>query len=80
MINAYGMHGHGKAAIDLFNKMKKNLTPDHVTFLSVLYSCSHSGLFDEGRRLSRSGNMNINWNHGQSTMLVWLISLVGQIA
>ena len=32
MINAYGMHGHGKEAFDLFNKMKENLTPDHVTF------------------------------------------------
>ncbi|XWS31516.1 hypothetical protein CRYUN_Cryun23aG0083200 [Craigia yunnanensis] len=50
MINAYGMHGHGKAAIDLFNMMKENLTPDHVTFLSVLYACSHSGLIDEGKR------------------------------
>ncbi|XVE73053.1 hypothetical protein DITRI_Ditri11bG0087200 [Diplodiscus trichospermus] len=50
MINAYGMHGHGKAAIDLFNKMKENLTSDHVTFLSVLYACSHAGLIDEGRQ------------------------------
>lgn len=50
MINAYGMHGQGKAAGDLFNKMKENIIPDHVTFLSVLYACSHSGLIDEGRR------------------------------
>ncbi|KAK8283177.1 hypothetical protein V6Z11_D08G073800 [Gossypium hirsutum] len=50
MINAYGMHGHGKVAIDLFNKMKENLTPDHVAFLSVLYACSHSGLTAEGRQ------------------------------
>ncbi|XVF21697.1 hypothetical protein REPUB_Repub12eG0112900 [Reevesia pubescens] len=27
MINAYGMHDHGKAAIDLFSKMKESLTP-----------------------------------------------------
>ncbi|XVF71886.1 hypothetical protein PTKIN_Ptkin12aG0075800 [Pterospermum kingtungense] len=50
MINAYGMHGQGKAAVDLFNKMKENITPDHITFLSILYACSHSGLIDEGRR------------------------------
>ncbi|OMP04952.1 hypothetical protein COLO4_09185 [Corchorus olitorius] len=54
MINAYGMHGHGKAAIDLFSKMKENLNPDHVSFLAVLYACSHSGLIDEGRRLFES--------------------------
>ncbi|KAK8630683.1 hypothetical protein V6N13_079464 [Hibiscus sabdariffa] len=51
MINAYGMHGYGKVAIDLFNKMKEKLTPDHIAFLSVLYACSHSGLIDEGRQL-----------------------------
>ncbi|CAL5427583.1 unnamed protein product [Camellia sinensis] len=51
MINAYGMHGSGKAAIDLFKQMEnKNLVPDHVTFLALLYACSHSGLVDEGRR------------------------------
>ncbi|KAI8522963.1 hypothetical protein RHMOL_Rhmol13G0037800 [Rhododendron molle] len=51
MINAYGMHGHGKAAIDLFKQMKvENLVPDHVTFLALLYACSHSGLVDEGRK------------------------------
>ncbi|KAE8667004.1 Beige/BEACH domain,WD domain, G-beta repeat protein [Hibiscus syriacus] len=50
MINAYGTHGYGKVAINLFNKMKENLTPDHIAFLSVLYACSHSGLIDEGRQ------------------------------
>ncbi|XAR61157.1 hypothetical protein NMG60_11034784 [Bertholletia excelsa] len=51
MISAYGMHGHGKAAIDLFKQMEdENLVPDHVTFLALLYACGHSGLVDEGRR------------------------------
>lgn len=50
MINAYGMHGQGKAAIDIFNRMKEeNIVPDHITFLVVLYACSHSGLIDEGQ-------------------------------
>ncbi|KAL6970019.1 hypothetical protein U1Q18_029727 [Sarracenia purpurea var. burkii] len=49
MINAYGMHGCGKAAIDLFKQMEgENLVPDHVTFLALLYACSHSRLVDEG--------------------------------
>ncbi|XP_010279265.1 PREDICTED: pentatricopeptide repeat-containing protein At3g63370, chloroplastic [Nelumbo nucifera] len=51
MINACGMHGRGKEAIGLFEAMKEaNLIPDHVTFLALLYACSHSGLIDEGRR------------------------------
>ncbi|XP_010087106.2 pentatricopeptide repeat-containing protein At3g63370, chloroplastic [Morus notabilis] len=51
MINAYGMYGHGKKAIDLFSSMEgEGLVPDHVTFLAILHACSHSGLIDEGKR------------------------------
>ncbi|KAK0581232.1 hypothetical protein LWI29_011599 [Acer saccharum] len=51
MINANGLHGRGKAAIDLFYKMEdENLIPDHITFLALLYACSHAGLIDEGKR------------------------------
>lgn len=51
MINANGMHGRGKAAVDLFKRMKvENIVPDHITFLALLYACSHSGFIDEGRR------------------------------
>ncbi|OAY61620.1 pentatricopeptide repeat-containing protein At3g63370, chloroplastic [Manihot esculenta] len=51
MINAYGMHGHGEAAVELFTRMKgEKLIPDHITFLAILYACSHSGLINEGKR------------------------------
>ncbi|KAL3717418.1 hypothetical protein ACJRO7_008926 [Eucalyptus globulus] len=50
MIYANGMHGRGMVAIDLFKRMiDTNLVPDHITFLAILYSCSHSGLIDEGK-------------------------------
>jgi pentatricopeptide repeat protein len=50
MINATGMHGHGKQAIDLFKRMlQSGLTPDHVSFLALLYACSHSKLVEEGK-------------------------------
>lgn len=52
MINANGMHGCGMEAIDLLNKMTDdNVLPDHITFLALLYACSHSGLVVEGKRL-----------------------------
>lgn len=52
MISAYGMHGRGKAAVELFSKMKdQKLIPDHITFLALLHACSHSGSIDEGKRL-----------------------------
>ncbi|KAF6141174.1 hypothetical protein GIB67_018264 [Kingdonia uniflora] len=51
MINASGMHGRGKEAVNLFKQMvQTGLEPDHIAFLSLLYACSHSGLVDEGRR------------------------------
>ncbi|KAL6214646.1 hypothetical protein ACLB2K_014078 [Fragaria x ananassa] len=55
MINAYGMHGHGMGAIDLFKRMQdQQIVPEHITFLALLYACSHSGLIDDGKGLFKS--------------------------
>eukprot|EP01018_Ginkgo_biloba_P034602 Gb_21765 [translate_table: standard] len=49
MIVGYAMHGHGKDALTLFDKMLlMNLEPDHITFIGVLSACSHAGLVDKG--------------------------------
>ncbi|GJV05047.1 pentatricopeptide repeat-containing protein [Tanacetum coccineum] len=49
MIAAYGFHGMGNEAVELFNQMEKEgLKPNDVTFLSLLYACSHCGLKDKG--------------------------------
>ncbi|CAD6207050.1 unnamed protein product [Miscanthus lutarioriparius] len=51
MIVAYANHGYGREAISLFEEMKKQgMKPDDITFLGVLYACSHSGLVSEGLR------------------------------
>ncbi|KAL9235806.1 hypothetical protein vseg_010541 [Gypsophila vaccaria] len=50
MIDAYGTHGLGKSALALFSEMQEGpIKPNHVTFLSVISACSHSGLVEEGR-------------------------------
>ncbi|CAM8913299.1 unnamed protein product [Rhodiola kirilowii] len=55
MIAGYGNHGDCAEAIRLFNEMKHfGILPDEVTFLSLLSSCSHSGLVEEGLKLFRS--------------------------
>uniref|UniRef100_A0A7N0THR1 Pentatricopeptide repeat-containing protein n=1 Tax=Kalanchoe fedtschenkoi TaxID=63787 RepID=A0A7N0THR1_KALFE len=55
MIAGYGNHGECAAAIRLFNEMKGfGIVPDEVTFLSLLSSCSHSGLVEEGLKLFQS--------------------------
>ncbi|KAI9176428.1 hypothetical protein LWI28_002658 [Acer negundo] len=32
MISGYGMHGHGREALSLFDQMKLSIKPDHITF------------------------------------------------
>uniref|UniRef100_A0A0E0K8H5 DYW domain-containing protein n=1 Tax=Oryza punctata TaxID=4537 RepID=A0A0E0K8H5_ORYPU len=49
MIMGYAIHGQGKTALEMFDKMKYNgLQPNESTFVSVLTACSVSGLADEG--------------------------------
>ncbi|KAL2480008.1 Pentatricopeptide repeat-containing protein [Abeliophyllum distichum] len=49
LISGYGMNGYGNDAIDLFMKMKSSgLIPDESTLVSILFSCSHAGLVDQG--------------------------------
>lgn len=51
MIGGCAIHGNGEKALELFNDMKRaNVSPNCVTFTSVLCACSHSGLIDEGCR------------------------------
>nr|XP_010922766.3 putative pentatricopeptide repeat-containing protein At3g11460, mitochondrial [Elaeis guineensis] len=49
MIAGYGMHGHGAAALQLFERMRADgIRPDGVVMVSVLSACSHAGMTDKG--------------------------------
>ncbi|KAK3225557.1 hypothetical protein Dsin_005419 [Dipteronia sinensis] len=49
MIVGYGIHGHGKEAIKLFEKMQEQgQWPDGFTFVGILMACSHAGLVEDG--------------------------------
>lgn len=55
MIFGYGLHGHGNEALKLFNEMlHSGVSPTGVTFLSVLYACSHAGLVRKGNDIFHS--------------------------
>lgn len=55
MINAFAIHGDARNALIFFNKMKdESIDPNGVTFIGVLYACSHAGLVDEGREIFAS--------------------------
>ncbi|MCD7466527.1 hypothetical protein HAX54_003331 [Datura stramonium] len=49
IIACYGIHGHGREALSLFQQMKNKIEPDHATFAALLSALSHSGLVEEGR-------------------------------
>lgn len=55
MISGYGLHGHGQKALLLFDEMLcYRVPPTGVTFLSILYACSHAGLVAEGEKIFHS--------------------------
>ncbi|MCD7447568.1 hypothetical protein HAX54_031597 [Datura stramonium] len=51
MISAYAIHGEADQALMLFRQMKE---PNWITFVAVLYACSHAGLVDEGQQIFSS--------------------------
>ncbi|KAI4377949.1 hypothetical protein MLD38_015499 [Melastoma candidum] len=49
MIMAYGLHGHGEKALEVFLEMvKRGPLPNHATFVCILSACAHAGLVLEG--------------------------------
>ncbi|XP_057869692.1 pentatricopeptide repeat-containing protein At3g26782, mitochondrial-like [Cryptomeria japonica] len=49
MIAGYAMHGYGKDALKLFELMElSGSNPNHVSFVSVLFACSHAGFINDG--------------------------------
>ncbi|KAK9081296.1 hypothetical protein Syun_030659 [Stephania yunnanensis] len=49
MITGYAIHGKGYRVLEVLDKMiETGIEPNEVTFISVLTSCSHSGLVEEG--------------------------------
>lgn len=49
LMMGYGMHGRGEEALHVFDQMRQaGFVVDGVTFLVILYACSHSGMVDQG--------------------------------
>ncbi|KAK9285957.1 hypothetical protein L1049_025159 [Liquidambar formosana] len=79
MINGYGLHGDGEAALALASQMKlSGVKPDDITYVSILSACSHAGLVDQGQMVFDSmleDGIYPEW----STMLVWWTFLGEQV-
>ncbi|KAL6905696.1 hypothetical protein ACP4OV_003297 [Aristida adscensionis] len=50
MLHGLAVHGHGRAALALFDRMCLEKVPvDSVTMLTVMCACAHAGMVDEGQ-------------------------------
>ncbi|XP_010540446.1 PREDICTED: pentatricopeptide repeat-containing protein At2g33760 [Tarenaya hassleriana] len=55
MISAYGTHGYGNQAVELFREMRNyGPMPNNVTFVAILSACAHVGLVEEGQSVYES--------------------------
>ncbi|TYI37124.1 hypothetical protein ES332_A03G189800v1 [Gossypium tomentosum] len=51
MIYGFAQNGRGGEALSIFDEMiKEGIKPDYISFIGVLFACSHSGLVDQGRK------------------------------
>ncbi|KHN06957.1 Pentatricopeptide repeat-containing protein [Glycine soja] len=49
LIVGLAVNGFGEEALELFREMEgQGLVPSEITFVGVLYACSHCGMLDEG--------------------------------
>ncbi|KAF6166096.1 hypothetical protein GIB67_023806 [Kingdonia uniflora] len=49
LIVGLAVNGFGKEALDFFKELEEEgLVPSDITFIGVLYACSHCGMVDEG--------------------------------
>ncbi|XP_072956452.1 pentatricopeptide repeat-containing protein At5g39350 [Typha angustifolia] len=78
IISGYGMHGHARVALLLFERMvESGVEPNEVTFTSLLYSCSHAGLVDEGLQLFKR-MLNVHCLRPNVEHYACLVDLLGR--
>ncbi|GFS41077.1 pentatricopeptide repeat (PPR-like) superfamily protein [Actinidia rufa] len=50
MICGFAQNGQAGEALRMFDEMvKEGINPDYISFIGVLFACSHTGLVDQGR-------------------------------
>ncbi|KAK4780642.1 hypothetical protein SAY87_016748 [Trapa incisa] len=55
MIGGFAMHGKSEEAIELFRQLEiKKVSPNKITFVSLLNACSHGNMVEEGRQCFKS--------------------------
>ncbi|XP_059291891.1 pentatricopeptide repeat-containing protein At1g25360 [Lycium ferocissimum] len=83
LIAALGQHGYGAQAVELFDQMLcEHITPDRISFLTVISACSHAGLVEKGREYFNIMQSVYKINPGEDhyARLVDLLSRAGMLS
>lgn len=83
VIVAYALHGFGEKSIRLFSQMiESGIKPNKSTFVSLLSSCSNSGLVDEGWKYFNKMKLDYGFDPGieHYGCMVELIGRTGNLA
>ncbi|XP_024535533.1 pentatricopeptide repeat-containing protein At3g09040, mitochondrial-like [Selaginella moellendorffii] len=82
MVVAYAQQGHGCDGGDVFKEMiLDGMLPNQVSFISILFGCSHAGLLDDGCSyfVSMVGDHNIEALVDHYMCLIDLYGRVGKL-
>ncbi|CAN4087209.1 unnamed protein product [Withania somnifera] len=82
MISGFAQNGKGAEAIAVFEEMiSEGVKPDYISFIAVLFACSHSGMVDEGRKyfLSMINEYGIKAHIEHYSCMVDLLGRVGEV-
>uniref|UniRef100_A0A7N2R736 Pentatricopeptide repeat-containing protein n=1 Tax=Quercus lobata TaxID=97700 RepID=A0A7N2R736_QUELO len=81
IISGYGMNGHAKSAMEIFQQMdKSNVKPNGLTFLALLSACAYAGLVKEGKGLfNRMQDYSIKPNLKHYACMIDLLGRSGNL-
>ncbi|KAL2483258.1 Pentatricopeptide repeat-containing protein [Forsythia ovata] len=82
MISGFAQNGRGGEAVRIFNRMiQEGVEPDYISFIGVLFACSHNGLVDQGRKYFVSMSMDYGIKAGieHYSCMVDLLGRAGEI-
>ena len=75
LVNAYGLNGLGREAVQLYNKIPIEIIDDIIN-LCVLNACSHSSLIDEAQNIFKNIRLDKRTEKIYSTMVNYLFNFL----
>ncbi|KAL0360940.1 UNVERIFIED_CONTAM: Pentatricopeptide repeat-containing protein [Sesamum radiatum] len=82
MIGGFAQNGRGEEAVRIFDQMiQERVKPDYISFIEVLFACSHSGLVDQGRKyfISMYNDYGLKAGSEHYSCMVDLLGRAGKI-